>query len=111
MTIFLHTHYYTTIIIKNILFFIFRFFNIKRIFLGDTDRPLGKLPFYCEFQDKAGNNATLGPLDLQSWFSVNANPPQFKHVKIIKPINTFKPNQQIVAQAGDQIIVEMSTMR
>jgi Kef-type K+ transport system membrane component KefB len=72
---------------------------------GNTDRPLGKLPFRCEFQDKAGNNCTVGPMDLQSWFSVNANPPKFKHVSIVngKTIGTV--------HAGDQVIVEMLTER
>ena len=52
---------------------------------GDTDRPYGKLPFYCEFQDRAGNMAKLGPMDLQSWFSVNANPPKFSRIAIVLP--------------------------
>ena len=52
---------------------------------GDTDRPYGKLPFDCKFQDKAGNTASIGPMDLQSWFSVNANPPKFKRVAIVMP--------------------------
>ena len=72
---------------------------------GDTDRPLGKLPFHCEFQDKAGNNATIGPIDLQSWFSVNANPPKFQHVRIVRPQGTY------IAHAGDQVVVEMKPER
>lgn len=71
---------------------------------GDTDRPLGKLPFNCEFEDQAGNNATVGPMNLQSWFSVNANPPHFKEVRIVRPL--FGK-----ARAGDQVVVEMLTGR
>jgi NhaP-type Na+/H+ or K+/H+ antiporter len=71
---------------------------------GDTDRPLGKLPFQCEFQDAAGNNITVGPMDLQSWFSINANPPRFKHVRI-------KSRNSGTVHAGDQVVVELLTVR
>ena len=71
---------------------------------GDTDRPLGKLPFMCTFEDQAGNNATVGPMNLQSWFSVNANPPRVGDVVILEP-------KAAKVRVGDRVVVGIQTRR
>jgi Kef-type K+ transport system membrane component KefB len=71
---------------------------------GNPDRPQGQLPFHCTFEDDGGNNVTIGPLKLNSWFVINANPPELSHVAVLSP-------RQKTARIGAVIKVVIMTKR
>ena len=71
---------------------------------GDPDRPQGQLPFRCTFEDDGGNNVTLGPMKLKSWFSINANPPEVQSVRVMAP-------HQSPARIGSVVKVGIRTKR
>ena len=71
---------------------------------GDPDRPHGKIPFLCTFEDAGGNNVTMGPLKLNTWFSINANPPEVQRVEVLSP-------KQSPARIGSIVTVRIKTKR
>jgi Kef-type K+ transport system membrane component KefB len=71
---------------------------------GDPDRPQGQLPFRCTFEDDGGNNVTIGPIKLKSWFSINANPPSIRSVRVLAP-------HQSPARIGSVVKVGIRTKR
>ena len=75
-----------------------------RVRAGDPDRPQGQLPFRCTFEDDAGNNVTIGPMKLKSWFSINANPPSIRSVRVLAP-------HQSPARIGSVVQVGIRTKR
>ena len=55
-------------------------------------------------EDDGGNNVTIGPLKLNSWFAINANPPALSRVTVVSPT-------QSPARIGSVIRVSIITKR